>query len=1138
MHSWIVCIAYNLMELNMKPSITSIVSVCFFLFSQCCFISHGLAADTLETFTNPLGSSWGVLNPEPDQATAIARAGDDFIISGYVPYIDPDPYHYGDEKGGYGIFYKLDEAGYRVFYRSFVDETNFHCQPGTCVTCGSPDVSDYTSHVSLYSNHNQAWGRCTMVRDVAVSPTPGGEEYVLLGSRLTRIVQNETHYMPGLWLAKTNTDGILTLDLGHADHFPQQLDEGSPLDPYYSFGTSLTPIRDSDTGSYDFLIGANIDHNTAWFGWLLRTNNAGTIKWEEGESTNPGLWFSARRYPTTPPLPSLGGHGMTEVFETDTGYVVTSDGGVWGLDSSRNLSWEYDEGVHGYRSMVKEGTDTVVVTSLEIGGENYPALVKVDSTGSFLWSTDFDLTENQCELVKVVRTDYGYVAVGSITTKGYGGLDVWLAATDVYGNRLWDKTLGGEFNDKGVDLLFIPGATPEDDDALVVAATASFDTDDINGPEAHAWVVKTRDRFYPPVADFTWAPEPVVVEQEISFTATANKPIERYDWDFGDGTQIIDGNQSEPHTYADYGDYEIMLSVWDNDGVQTIVKKTITVNFFTVQWERVFDLSRYREGNIESDFMTGRGMVQTPDNGFAVTGFSSLWNDEYTHSHTPILIKTDDRGMFVWQQNFEGFGYNPDHWIQGAGEAIALDQNNDIIITGYVNSHYLNNTSRDLWVVKTDPDGTPRWDLVIDNGFKDSGNDIAVMDDGYFIAGSRNDTSESPYDDQGWLVKIDNDGTYNEAESKIFDSPNDPDHPHPRHFTAIKRVDNNTGLLLTGGMTNSNSGYSDGYDPVPLVHTNNSGVIDWSIRWPESAPYALTNYLGHWVDQADDGNYLVAGAQYDQPFITKTAIEGSTPSIVWETKIPCGDPSSAGHWNRIWAGVKTEDGGYLMAATLRAPEHYTYADWALFKFNAVGEELWRWVPNEGPDDYSHEEPRAIISHGRGNYTILLNRGDFLWNRSSEFVLIKIGPGQDPVAAFEADQTSGSLPLGVNFTDMSSNGTVPYEYTWDFGDGETSNDQNPVHTYFVTGQYTVTLTITDSSDREDTYVRNLYITAGTPALAGDIDADGDVDGHDLYLLQQAMNSEPGDDNWNPNADLNGDGVINAADIDLFAGYFGD
>ncbi|HNR30569.1 MAG TPA: PKD domain-containing protein [Candidatus Hydrogenedentes bacterium] len=64
-----------------------------------------------------------------------------------------------------------------------------------------------------------------------------------------------------------------------------------------------------------------------------------------------------------------------------------------------------------------------------------------------------------------------------------------------------------------------------------------------------------------------------------------------------------------------------------------------------------------------------------------------------------------------------------------------------------------------------------------------------------------------------------------------------------------------------------------------------------------------------------------------------------------------------------------------------------------------------------------------------------------------------------VADFSAAPVSGRAPLEVYFTDLSSGGL--YEITawlWDFGDGETSTERNPVHVYETVGVYTVTLTI--------------------------------------------------------------------------------
>ncbi len=64
----------------------------------------------------------------------------------------------------------------------------------------------------------------------------------------------------------------------------------------------------------------------------------------------------------------------------------------------------------------------------------------------------------------------------------------------------------------------------------------------------------------------------------------------------------------------------------------------------------------------------------------------------------------------------------------------------------------------------------------------------------------------------------------------------------------------------------------------------------------------------------------------------------------------------------------------------------------------------------------------------------------------------------PSSSFSSNITSGNIPLTVQFTDTSSGS--PTSWNWDFGDGYTSTEQNPTHTYLSTGIYCVNLTISN------------------------------------------------------------------------------
>ncbi len=89
----------------------------------------------------------------------------------------------------------------------------------------------------------------------------------------------------------------------------------------------------------------------------------------------------------------------------------------------------------------------------------------------------------------------------------------------------------------------------------------------------------------------------------------------------------------------------------------------------------------------------------------------------------------------------------------------------------------------------------------------------------------------------------------------------------------------------------------------------------------------------------------------------------------------------------------------------------------------------------------------------------------------------ISPGT-PVANFTANVTTGYAPLSVQFTDLSTG--IPTEWEWDF-DADGTVDAvipDPVHTYPLPGNYSVSLTVRNS-EGSDTEPRPGYITVLEP-----------------------------------------------------------
>jgi gliding motility-associated-like protein len=60
---------------------------------------------------------------------------------------------------------------------------------------------------------------------------------------------------------------------------------------------------------------------------------------------------------------------------------------------------------------------------------------------------------------------------------------------------------------------------------------------------------------------------------------------------------------------------------------------------------------------------------------------------------------------------------------------------------------------------------------------------------------------------------------------------------------------------------------------------------------------------------------------------------------------------------------------------------------------------------------------------------------------------------------EDGATSGCLLNEIQFNDLSITDDVIVNWDWDFGDGSSSSVENPTHTYFTEGTYTITLTVT-------------------------------------------------------------------------------
>jgi PKD repeat protein len=132
---------------------------------------------------------------------------------------------------------------------------------------------------------------------------------------------------------------------------------------------------------------------------------------------------------------------------------------------------------------------------------------------------------------------------------------------------------------------------------------------------------------------------------------------------------------------------------------------------------------------------------------------------------------------------------------------------------------------------------------------------------------------------------------------------------------------------------------------------------------------------------------------------------------------------------------------------------------------------WNWTFGDGNTSTLEDPSYTYVNDGTYDVS-LTETNDFGSNTTTQTGSIVVGSTGVPAADFSAGTTSGTAPLVVSFTDMSTGS--PTTWAWDFGDGTTGSDENPIHTYTTAGTYSVSLIATNAAG-SNTAVKSDYIT---------------------------------------------------------------
>ena len=197
---------------------------------------------------------------------------------------------------------------------------------------------------------------------------------------------------------------------------------------------------------------------------------------------------------------TFGGTGIDLAYmaqpTSDGGYIVAGEnyshrgGDVWlfKTDSSGTKLWDKifggpnDDWAKSVQPTTEGGFIIAGMTDpYSVGSYRDALLIKTDSNGNELWEKTFGGQSDESARSVQQTSDGGYIIAGETTSYGAGLRDAWLIKTDSYGDKLWDRTFGGPYDDSASSVQ------QTSDGGYIIAG----ETSPKGSGKMDAWLIKT-----------------------------------------------------------------------------------------------------------------------------------------------------------------------------------------------------------------------------------------------------------------------------------------------------------------------------------------------------------------------------------------------------------------------------------------------------------------------------------------------------------------------------------------------------------------------------------------------------------------------------------------------------------------------